>query len=594
MRFTPVTLLPADRAVPNRPPVIRVSELQRKQLLSSLGLNQTQLQQLAGLLGNDHIKHIAKDKLQQLREANPGQHVVSVLAKQVLQLQPALGGPSSSAAATANGFVAAFGPVLPEVKSLVAAAVKAVGGGAAEPAPAEGKATGKPAAADADATAAGTNGAASEAAAENAAAAAADGAAAPAAAAVASASNNRGSIDPIVSRLVSRAVAKVVTAAEQGLDLEDLTEADLDAFLEGEEFEVSHAPAEDEEAADEHADGQAGGAGAATGAAAAAAAAADSSPAASAASQVERCKRAMQQYSLKGAAAPVSAGSGDRWLLLKRHTLMKSVGLEDMSKTPAHVLLQPLRLAVYAQLGLSSVTEYMCLIDEQWRSWANGRAVEVPPPPKREKRGSKKGGRGGGGAAAASADGSVHPAVKKLVAAAFAKILGTDKPAAEEGAEAADDATEPPKADGASSAAADDAGKPAAEEEDKPAAAAAEGESSAGDTAAAPAAGEAAAEEDDGIDPVVRKLVSAAIAKAVTAANRAASRANKSSLPYEQLPKVLPQKPTELASLLLRRLRALDKSEQQFSKTHEKLLMLQVRCHSCCCWIDVVVWLARC
>jgi hypothetical protein len=592
-----------------------VSELQRKQLLSSLGLNQTQLQQLAGLLGNDHIKHIAKDKLQQLREANPGQHVVSVLAKQVLQLQPALGGPSpsSSAAATANGFVAAFGPVLPEVKSLVAAAVQAVGGSAPEPAaPAEGKPAGKAAAdkpAAADAAAGANGGAASEAAADNA-QAAADGAAASAAAATAS--NNRAGIYPVVARMVSRAVAKVVTAAEQGLDLEDLTEADLDAFLEGEEFEVSHAPAEDEEAADEPADGA--GAGAAAAAGSSAAAASDSSPAASAASQVERCKRAMLQYSLKGAAAPVSAGSGDRWLLLKRNILMKSVGLEDMSKTPAHVLLQPLRLAVYAQLGLSSVTEYMCLIDEQWRSWANGRAVEVPPPPKREKRGSKKSGRGGGGGgAAAAADGPVHPAVKKLVAAVFAKILGTDKPAGD----AAADATEPGKADSASStaaaaaeeeadskpaaAAADDADKPAAAEDeaDKPAAAAAEGESStAADASAAAAAAAAAAggdavaaEEDDGIDPAVRKLVSTAIAKAVAAANRAASRANKSSLPYEQLPKVLPQKPTELASLLLRRLRALDKSEQQFTKTHEKLLMLQVRrCHSC----DAVLgaWLA--
>jgi hypothetical protein len=170
--------------------VIRVSELQRKQLLSSLGLNQTQLQQLAGLLGNDHIKHIAKDKLQQLREAHPGQHVVSVLAKQVLQLQPSLGGGSKAAA---NGFVAAFGPVLPEVKTLVTAVIKAVSGGSAvEPEPADGKAAkqaGKPGAAD---SAAATNGNAED----------ADTAAKEAA--TASTSNNRAGIDPIVARLVNR------------------------------------------------------------------------------------------------------------------------------------------------------------------------------------------------------------------------------------------------------------------------------------------------------------------------------------------------------------------------------------------------------
>jgi hypothetical protein len=324
-----------------------VSELQRRQLLSSLSLSQVQLQQLAGLLGNDHIKHIAKDKLQQLRESNPGQHVVSVLAKQVLQLQPQLGGSSAAATAPANGFVAAFGAVLPEVKALVAAAVKAVGGGpAAEPAAAT-----KPAAKANGAAAADVP--------------AGEGAAA---APAASSSSSKASVDPVVARLVNRAVAKVVTAAEQGLELEDLTETDLDAFLEGEEFQVSHTAAEEE-------DGEEGAEGAA--AAPAAAAAAESSPAAAAASQVERCKRAMAQYSLKGVQAPVSAGSGDRWLLQKRQILMKSVGLEDMSKTPAHVLLRPLRLAVYARLNLASVKEYMCVPDEQWRNWEAGNVVQV-------------------------------------------------------------------------------------------------------------------------------------------------------------------------------------------------------------------------
>lgn len=545
-----------------------MSELQRKQLLSSLGLNQTQLQQLAGLLGNDHIKHIAKDKLQQLREANPGQHVVAALAKQVLQLQPALGGSSSSGgsggASSANGFVAAFGPVLPEVAALVAAAVKAVGGGS-EPEPEAAKlAAGKGAAAAAASAGADANGTA---AATTEGSPAADG---QAAAATANGTSNN-SVHPLVVRLVNRAMARVVTAAEQGLDPEDLTEADLDAFLEGEEFEVSNAAAEDEEADEAAAaDGQAataaaGGAGGSAGGAAQA----DSSPAAAAASQVERCKRAMQQYSLKGVAAPVVAGSGERWRLQKRHILMQAVGLEDMSKTPAHVLLQPLRLAVYAGLGLNLVTEYLCVPDEQWRSWANGRVVEVPAlPPKREKRGSKRGGKGAGGAAAA--DGQVDPAVKRLVAAAFATVLGSaDTAAAPEDAKPADAAA--PSA--AAEDAADTSDKAAAAEaaaEDAPAAAAAEPAEDSADAATADA-------NDNGIDPIVRKLVSTAMAKAITAANRAAARANKPVPPYEQLPKPLPQKPVDLAALLLRRLRAVDKAEQQFTKLHEKLLQLQVR-----------------
>ena len=60
------------------------------------------------------------------------------------------------------------------------------------------------------------------------------------------------------------------------------------------------------------------------------------------------------------------------------------------------------------------------------------------------------------------------------------------------------------------------------------------------------------------------------------ACHRAAARANKPAPPYEVLPRPLPQKPLELASLLLRRLRQVDKTEQQFTKAHEKLLLLQV------------------
>jgi hypothetical protein len=531
------------RPTPGRAPTIRVSELQRKQLLSSLGLNQVQLQQLAGLLGNDHIKHIAKDRLAQLREAHPGEHVVSVLAKQVLQLQPALGG---GLAPTANGvaaFVPRHGPVLPEVAALVAAAVKAAGGRRpAEPAAKQHDKAGKAAAA--------------------AAAAAAESSSAGVAAAAAA--------DPLVSRLVSRAVAKVVTAAEAGLDLEDLNEADLDAFLEGEEFEVGPGAAAEDEEVDEAAGTAASGAGGEAAAAAAAAA----SPAAAATSAAERCKRAMQQYSFKGVAPPVSAGSGDRWLLVKRQTMMKAVGLEDLSRVPAHVLLQPLRLAVYSSLGLTQATEYMCVPQEQWRSWAMGHVVEVPAVKERSRRSKRdKGGRGGGG------DGRVDPAVKKLVAAAFASVLGT--PAAGEGSSKAAAAAD---GDGKEAPAAASGEEGAAGSAAAPAPAAAEAGVNAADAAAAAeaAAAAAAAEEEeaaaaaaDGIDLAVRKLVKGALAKAVSAANRAAARAARA--PFEVLPKVLPAKPTELAALLIKRLRQLDRPEKQFSKDHEKMLLLQVQ-----------------
>lgn len=106
---------------------IRVNELSRQRLLNSLGLNQLQLQQLAGLLGNDHIKHIARDKVQQLKETYPGEHVCCVLARQVLELQPALGFPAVPIP-PAPSASRAHATVDPAVKQLVAAAIKAVGG----------------------------------------------------------------------------------------------------------------------------------------------------------------------------------------------------------------------------------------------------------------------------------------------------------------------------------------------------------------------------------------------------------------------------------------------------------------------------------
>lgn len=102
---------------------IRVNELLRQRLLDSLGLSQLQLQQLAGLLGNDHIKHIARDKVQQLKEAHPIEHVCSVLARQVLQLQPALGFPAVPIPPAPQPVV-----IDPAVKQLVTAAIRAVGG----------------------------------------------------------------------------------------------------------------------------------------------------------------------------------------------------------------------------------------------------------------------------------------------------------------------------------------------------------------------------------------------------------------------------------------------------------------------------------
>jgi transcription termination factor Rho len=194
--------------------------------------------------------------------------------------------------------------------------------------------------------------------------------------------------------------------------------------------------------------------------------------------------------------------------------------------------------------------------------------------------------------------------VKKLVAAAFAKVLGTDKPAAEDSTPAAAAAEDAAAAEGTDAAAAapgaDDAAKQDVEETaaaepaqptaadddsvkptDTPAADAPDADAAA---AAAEAPAAAAEEEEgevtaatDGIEPAVRKLVSSALAKATAAANRAAAKAA-SALPYEHLPKSLPQKPADVASLLLRRLRQLDPKEEQFSKTQEKLLLLQVGC----------------
>ena len=93
-----------------------------------------------------------------------------------------------------------------------------------------------------------------------------------------------------------------------------------------------------------------------------------------------RCIKAVQQYSFAGMAVPQQVANGDRWLLLNKGLLMRGVGVEDMSKIPCHVLLLPLREAVYARMGLESVMEFMCLPEggEWGPEWgAEGREVIV-------------------------------------------------------------------------------------------------------------------------------------------------------------------------------------------------------------------------
>eukprot|EP00878_Enallax_costatus_P002970 GHUV01003166.1.p1 GENE.GHUV01003166.1~~GHUV01003166.1.p1 ORF type:complete len:1079 (+),score=465.60 GHUV01003166.1:1177-4413(+) len=452
---------------------IRVNELLRQRLLGSLGLNQLQLQQLAGLLGNDHIKHIARDKIQQLKETQPSEHVCSVLARQVLELQPALGFPAvpiPPAPSPSNVHAA----IDPAVKQLVAAAITAVGG---VPAVEQAK---QPAAA-------------------------------------ASASAN-GEIDRAVKALVAAAVTKAVAGADDDEQHSDDGKDHEETEIHGEEEhadEDGHADGDDEAA--EEAEQQS------------AVAAADSSSAAPAANStsglVDRCKRAMAQYGCTNVQTPVMVGSGDRWLLVNKGILMRGVAIEDMSRTPSHVLLQPLRLAVYASLGLNSVTEYLCVPDEKWKEWAAGRVVTVPAlpaAPGKSRRDSKR--RRGGGSS------EVDPAVKNLVAAAIANVVA----AAEQ----------------------DGGAEPVTEAEEQPAQEAAGEEQPT--TAAEPA--------DDEIHLAVRKLVSTAVSNVVAKAARA----------YEPLPKTLPTRPAELVTFICRRLRALDPSGEQFSKRHEKLLQLQV------------------
>jgi hypothetical protein len=94
----------------------------------------------------------------------------------------------------------------------------------------------------------------------------------------------------------------------------------------------------------------------------------------------ERCIKAVQQYSFEGMAPPVQVANGDRQLLQSKGIMMRGIAVEDMSKTPCHVLLLPLREAVYARMGLERVMEYMCLPEGgAWgREWgSDGREVVV-------------------------------------------------------------------------------------------------------------------------------------------------------------------------------------------------------------------------
>lgn len=237
---------------------------------------------------------------------------------------------------------------------------------------------------------------------------------------------------------------------------------------------------------------------------------------------VDRCKRAMAQYGSTNVQTPVMVGSGDRWLLINKGILMRGVAVEDMGRTPSHVLLQPLRMAVYASLGLSSVTEYLCVPDEKWKEWAAGRVVKVPALPAAQGRNKRDNKRRRGGSA------DIDPAVKKLVAAAIASVVAAAEPRA-----AGDTAVEEAQAAQES---------PAAEE-----------------TAAA-------AEPADEIHPAVKQLVATAFSNVLAKAAKA----------YDPLPKNLPIRPQELLSFICKRLRALDPSGEQFSRRHEKLLLLQL------------------
>ncbi|KAF6253538.1 hypothetical protein COO60DRAFT_409053 [Scenedesmus sp. NREL 46B-D3] len=392
--------LPTGRSQAH-PQAIRVSELRRQSLLGALGLSQTQLQQLAGLLGNDHIKHIAKDRVAALKAANPNEHVVALLAKQVLELQPQLASLSPAAAAAAAATAAAVAAAKEAAAALereratfdaavlqvVATAVANVCRKAAEDAAAAAAAKGKKG-----------KGAAGGAAAEV--------------------------VAPEMKQLVASAVSRTVAAAngaEAGSEDEQHDELD-----DGHHEDDEHGQEEDAAAAAADSD--------------AAVLAADASSAAGEAAAgspsdmlVDRCRRSLLQYGPCEVQPPVQVGSGDRWLLQHKGILMRGVGLEDMSKTPSHVLLQPLRLSVYASMGLSSVTEYLCVPDEKWKEWAAGRAVSVPAQPAAggKKLGKPRRSKDKGGA--------INPAVKKLVAAVFASVVaangGTPVAAADAAAE---------------------------------------------------------------------------------------------------------------------------------------------------------------
>jgi hypothetical protein len=496
-----------------------VNELRRQSLLDSLGLSQTQLQQLAGLLGNDHIKHIAKDKVAALKAAHPSEHVVALLAKQVLELQPQLASLSPAAAAAAAATAAAKEAAAarereralidPVVRQVVEAAVANVCSKAAEAAAAAAASKGKKGKAAA--------GAAAEA------------------------------IAPEVKQLVATAVSRAVAAAAGDAAGSDDEDEHHDELEDGHHEDEEQGHEEDAAAA-------------AAGDADAAGAAANGSSTAGNSTDmlVDRCRRALLQYGPCDVSPPVQVGSGDRWLLQHKGILMRGVGLEDMSKTPSHVLLQPLRLSVYASMGLSSVTEYLCVPDEKWKEWAAGRAVSVPAQPAAGGKKSSKPRRG------KDKGGAIDPAVKKLVAAMFANVV-----AANGGAPAAAADAAPAAAGSAAAAAATEepvaaaGGATSAEESpvEEPAAAAADAEA------------EAEAADVDGIHPAVKKLVAAAVANVVAGK---VSGGRGSSKAFDPLPKTLPSKPLELVQFIVRRLRALDPSAEQFSRHQEKLLLLQV------------------
>eukprot|EP01083_Nonionella_stella_P070418 188382_1 len=69
-------------------------------------------------------------------------------------------------------------------------------------------------------------------------------------------------------------------------------------------------------------------------------------------------------------------------IALLRGLYQRGVAVEDLSQTPGHILLAPLRVSVYANLGLKSVREYLCCMvpsADGKSTWSFQREVQADP-----------------------------------------------------------------------------------------------------------------------------------------------------------------------------------------------------------------------